>query len=83
MPQSTRSLITKQSSTIFTCGEDGKVRSWRAEGFGGGEIQQQGGKEAQVQAEPAGEKKSSKEKKHKDKHKKKDKEKGKERFKPY
>ncbi|KAL1644382.1 hypothetical protein SLS58_004296 [Diplodia intermedia] len=62
-------LTIKQSSTIFTCGEDGRVRSWRAEAFGG-ELQHEVATE---------EKKSSKEKKHK----KKDKEKGKERFKPY
>ncbi|OJD32959.1 wd domain-containing protein [Diplodia corticola] len=63
-------FIDSQSSTIFTCGEDGKVRSWSAQGFGG---QQHG------ETEVADDKKSSKEKKHK----KKDKEKGKDRYKPY
>ncbi|KAB2578206.1 WD repeat containing protein [Lasiodiplodia theobromae] len=68
-------FIDSQSSTIYTCGEDGKVRSWRAEGFGG--------EQAEAEEEEVEEKKSAKEKKHKDKHKKKDKDKGKDRYKPY
>ncbi|KAK0663151.1 putative WD repeat-containing protein [Lasiodiplodia hormozganensis] len=68
-------FIDSQSSTIYTCGEDGKVRSWRAEGFGG--------EQAEAEEEAVEEKKSAKEKKHKDKHKKKDKDKGKDRYKPY
>lgn len=77
-----RVLTALQSSTIFTCGEDGKVRSWQAEGFGG-QQQQQAITTTANASDSAEEKHSKKEKKHKDKHKKKDKKKGKERFEPY
>ncbi|KAF4313804.1 hypothetical protein GTA08_BOTSDO01487 [Botryosphaeria dothidea] len=71
-------FIDPQSFTIFTCGEDGKVRSWSAEGFGGKHQQEQQENTAAVSVDSLKPKE-----KHKDKHKKKDKEKGKERYKPY
>ncbi|KAL1635839.1 hypothetical protein SLS56_001534 [Neofusicoccum ribis] len=75
-------FIDPQSSTIFTCGEDGKVRSWSAEGFGGQEqVEQQAN--ATATSVDSAEEKHPKEKKHKDKHKKKDKDKSKDRYKPY
>ncbi|KAH7042680.1 WD40-repeat-containing domain protein [Macrophomina phaseolina] len=71
-------FIDSQSSTIFTCGEDGRVRSWRAGGLGGEQQQDNQTNTAQSSVD------SSKPKeKHKEKHRKKEKEKGKERFKPY